>query len=416
MINSGKKNTPGNIMIFSERILKVKPSPTMAVTAMAAQMKAKGIDVISFGSGEPDFDTPDHIKKAAINAINTGKTKYTQVGGIPELKKAIALKFQRDNSLEYTTDEITVNCGGKHSFYNLMQIMLNEGDEIIIPAPYWVSYPDMALLAGGVPVFINTDDASGFKITPEQLEKAITPKTRAIVLNSPSNPTGSAYTLDELRALAAVIEKTDIIPISDDIYEMIIYDGFKFFNIANVSKEMKKRTIVLNGVSKTYSMTGWRIGYMAGNSGIIKKIEIQQSQSTSNPATISQYAALEALEGDQTVLNNMIEAFDRRRHFVVEGLNSIPGFKCRKPEGAFYAFPNVEGVYELPKWKTIQEKYPDTFKSTSLCSYLLEEARTAVVPGIGFGNDGYFRISFATSDENLKEGISRIKAAVDKLV
>ncbi len=403
-------------MIFSERILKVKPSPTLAVTAMAAQLKAKGIDVIGFGAGEPDFDTPDHIKNAAINAIKTGKTKYTPVGGVPELKKAITMKFKRDNALEYTTDEVTVNCGGKHSFYNLMQIMLNDGDEIIIPAPYWVSYPDMALLAGGVPVFINTDDASGFKIIPDQLEKAITPRTRAVVLNSPSNPTGSAYTLDELKALASVIEKTDIIPISDDIYETIMYDGFKFSNIANVSDEMKRRAIVLNGVSKTYAMTGWRIGYMAGNSDIIKKIETVQGQSTSNPATISQYAAIEAITGDQTVLDHMLTAFDRRRRFIVKELNSIPGFSCRMPEGAFYVFPNVDGIYRLPKWNALTEKYPDKYRSSSLCAYLMEEARTAVVPGIGFGNDSYFRISFATSDENIKEGISRIRAAVEKLV
>ena len=403
-------------MIFSERILKVKPSPTLAVTAMAAQLKAKGIDVIGFGAGEPDFDTPEHIKDAAISAIKSGKTKYTPVGGVPELKKAITMKFKRDNSLEYSPDEVTVNCGGKHSFYNLMQIMLNDGDEVIIPAPYWVSYPDMALLAGGVPVFINTDDASGFKITPEQLKNAITPRTRAVVINSPSNPTGSAYTLDELKALAEVIEKTGIIPISDDIYETIIYDGFKFFNIANVSDEMKRRTIVLNGVSKTYAMTGWRIGYMAGNAEIIKKIETVQGQSTSNPATISQYAAIEAISGDQTVLAHMLIAFDRRRNFIVKELNSIPGFSCRMPEGAFYVFPNVDGVYKLPGWKKVIEKNPDKYKSSSLCAYLMEEARTAVVPGIGFGDDNYFRISFATSDENIKEGMNRIRAAVEKLV
>lgn len=403
-------------MIFSDRILKVKPSPTLAVSAMAAQLKARGIDVISFGSGEPDFDTPDHIKKAAIKAINEGKTKYTPVGGIPELKKAVSMKFKRDNSLDYSTDEITVNCGGKHSFYNLMQVTINDGDEVIIPAPYWVSYPDMVLLAGGIPVFIETSDASGFKITPSQLKAAITSKTRAIVINSPSNPTGSAYTRDELGEIAAIIEKTDIIPISDDIYETIIYDGFSFCNIANISDSMKKRSVILNGVSKTYSMTGWRIGYMAGEAELIKKIEIQQGQSTSNPTSISQYAAIEALTGDQTVLHNMLEAFDRRREFVVAGLNTIPGFSCRKPEGAFYAFPNVEDVYKLKNWNEVAEKYPDEYRSSSLCAYLLEEARTAVVPGIGFGNDNYFRISFATSDENLKEGLKRIQSAIEKLV
>ncbi|HOK91862.1 MAG TPA: pyridoxal phosphate-dependent aminotransferase [Spirochaetota bacterium] len=403
-------------MKFSDRIQRVKPSPTLAVTAMAAQLQSQGIDVIGFGSGEPDFDTPQNIKEAAIKAINSGKTKYTPSGGIPELKEAVVKKFKRDNNLEYQLSEVIINCGGKHSFYNLIQVIIDDGDEVIIPSPYWVSYPDMVLLAGGKPVFIETDISTGFKIKPQQLEQKITSKTKAVVINSPSNPTGAAYTRHELEELARVLEDKDLIIISDDIYETIVYDGFKFFNIANISEKIKEKTIVLNGVSKTYAMTGWRIGYAAGNSDIIKKMDILQGQSTSNPTTISQWAAVEALSGDQSVLDHMLVAFDRRRNFVVDGLNNIPGLKCYKPEGAFYAFPDCSEVYKLKGWSKVSEKYKDDYKSSSLCAYLMEEARTAVVPGIAFGNDNYFRISFATSDEKLKEGLKRIKEAIEKLV
>ncbi len=403
-------------MKFSDRILKVKPSPTIAVTSMASLLKSQGVDIIGFGAGEPDFDTPENIRKAAINAIETGKTRYTPSGGLPELRNAVVTKLKRDNNLEYKPSEVIINCGGKHSFYNLMQVLLNDGDEVIIPAPYWVSYPDMVLLAGGKPVIISTEAGSGFKITPEQLKSSITSKTRAVVINSPSNPTGAAYTFEELKKLADVLEKTDIIPISDDIYETILFDGFKFSNIANVSEAMKKKTVVLNGCSKTYAMTGWRIGYMAGDQELINKIDIIQSQSTSNPTTISQWAAIEALTGDQGVLAKMMVAFQRRRDFVVKELNSMPGVNCFNPDGAFYAFPGVSGVYELKGWNKISEKYQDPYKSSSLCAYLMEEARTAVVPGIAFGNDRYFRMSFATSDENLKEGLKRIRAALEKLL
>ncbi len=402
-------------MKFSDRILKVKPSPTLAVTEMAAQLKSQGIDVLGFGSGEPDFDTPQHIKDAAIKAIESGKTKYTPAGGLPELKKAIADKFLRDNKLDYRLSEVIVNCGGKHSFYNLMQVLLNNGDEVIIPSPYWVSFPSMVELAGGIPVILKTEAETNFKITPEQLKKSITHKTSAIVINSPSNPTGAAYTFDELKALSEVILDAGILAISDDIYESIIYENYKFNNIANVSNDMFKKTIVLNGVSKTYAMTGWRIGYMAGNENIIKKVEILQGQSTSNPSSISQYAAIEALSGNQSVVGKMVKAFDRRRKLVVQGLNSIPGFNCYNPEGAFYVFPRVDEVYKFKGWKKIEEKYKDEYKSSSLCAYLLEEAKSAVVPGIGFGNDNYFRMSFATSDESLIEGIKRIKEAIEKL-
>lgn len=402
-------------MQFSGRILKVKPSATLAITALANSLKAKGVDVIGFGSGEPDFDTPTHIKNAAIRAIDAGKTKYTPAGGIPELKKAIVEKFRRDNGLEYDVSQVTVNCGGKHSFYNLMQVLLNDGDEVIVPAPYWVSYPPIVELAGGVPVILNTGEESGFKITPSLLEKAIGKKTRAVILNSPSNPTGATYSRQELEGLAAVLEKHDIAIISDDIYESIVYDGRSFTNTAGLSKELYKNTIILNGVSKAYSMTGWRIGYMAGDAEVIKKVEILQSQSTSNPTSISQWASVDALTGDQSVIAAMVEAFDRRRRLIVDGLNSAPGITCLMPEGAFYAFPNIRGVEGLRSWKDVRKKYEGTSLSSALTSYLLEVAQVAVVPGVEFGSDDNIRLSFATSDENIGKGVERIKAALEKL-
>ncbi|HQP49636.1 MAG TPA: pyridoxal phosphate-dependent aminotransferase [Spirochaetota bacterium] len=405
------------MMLFSDRILQIKPSPTLAITAVANAMKAKGIDVVGFGSGEPDFDTPRFIKDAAIRAIESGKTKYTPVGGITELKQAIAEKFKRDNNLEYSNSEITVNCGGKHSFYNLMQILLNKDDEVIVPAPYWVSYPSMISLADGNPVILYTKEENGFKITPEELTKHLTPKTRAIVINSPSNPTGATYSKLELEVIADILLEKNILVISDDIYESILYDGIHFTNIACLSEDHKRNTIVLNGVSKTYSMTGWRIGYMAGNADIIKKVEILQSQSTSNPTSISQWASIEALIGDQSVIQEMVDSFTRRRKIIVEGLNSIPGITCMNPEGAFYAFPNVTGVYALPGWKGIAEKYADKpNNSHRITTYLLEEAKVAVVPGAEFGSDDNIRMSFATSDENIVKGVERIKAAIQTLL
>ncbi|HNW30357.1 MAG TPA: pyridoxal phosphate-dependent aminotransferase [Spirochaetota bacterium] len=402
-------------MKFSERILQVKPSPTLEVTALANALKAKGIDVIGFGTGEPDFDTPDHIKAAAIRAIESGKTKYTPSGGIPELKKAIIEKFKRDNNLEYKPSEVIVNSGGKHSFYNLMQVLLNKGDEIIIPAPYWVSYPPMTTLADGVPVIIDTTEEGGFKMTPDQLDRAITPRTRGIVINSPSNPTGSAYTKKDIQALAEVVGDRDILLLSDDMYESILYDGFEFYNIANVSDKMKQKTIVMNGVSKAYSMTGWRIGYMAGDASIMAQVDTLQSQSTSNPTSISQWAAVEALNGDQKPVAEMVEAFARRRTLIVDALNKVPGFTCLSPNGAFYAFPGVEKVYSMKGWPAVVEKYKSDFNSSRLTSYLLEEARVAVVPGIAFGTDKHIRLSFATSDKNIVEGVKRIDEAIRKL-
>ena len=402
-------------MRLAERILKIQPSPTLEVAALANALKAKGIDVISFGAGEPDFDTPRNIKDAAISAIEQGKTKYTPSGGINELKKAVADKFLRDNKLEYKLSEIIINSGGKHSIYNLMQVLLNDGDEVIIPSPYWVSYPPIVELAGGVPVIIDTTDETSFKILPEQLKKAITKKTRAVVINSPSNPTGAAYTIDELKALASVVEGTDILIISDDIYESILFDKFEFTNCACFSPELKKQTVVLNGVSKTYSMTGWRIGYMACDEEIIKKIDILQSQSTSNPTSIAQWASVEALNGDQSIISEMLSAFERRRRLIVDGLNAVPGFSCFNPNGAFYAFPKISGLYKMDGWKNISEKYSSKYNSSKLTSFLLEEARVAVVPGIAFGNDDYIRLSFATSDENIAKGLERINEAIKKI-
>ncbi|MCU0847517.1 MAG: pyridoxal phosphate-dependent aminotransferase [Spirochaetes bacterium] len=403
-------------MKLAERILKIKPSPTLAVTALANSLKARGIDVIGFGSGEPDFDTPRFIKDAAVRAIDSGKTKYTPAGGIPELKKAVADKFKRDNNLEYKISEVTINCGGKHSFYNLMQVLLDEGDEVIIPAPFWVSYPDIVLLADGNPVIIHSDEKDGFKVFPEQIKAAITSRTKAVVINSPSNPTGAAYTKDELRKIAETVADRDILLISDDIYESIIYDGLEFSNVANISEDIKKKTIVLNGVSKAYSMTGWRIGYMAGDEKIIKNVEMIQSQSTSNPTSISQWASVEALNGDQSVIGEMVSAFDRRRKIIVDGLNSIPGFSCLNPNGAFYAFPGIEKAASFKGWKTVSDKYGADSISSAMSSYLLEEARVAVVPGLPFGSDRHIRLSFATSDELIIEGLKRIKSAIEKLV
>ena len=402
-------------MKFSERILKVKPSATLAINALANSLKARGVDVIGFGTGEPDFDTPASIKMAAIEAIEAGKTKYTPAGGIPELKKAIVEKFRRDNDLSYETSQVTVNCGGKHSFYNLMQVLLNEGDEVIVPSPYWVSYPPIVQLAGGTPVIVKAPQARGFKLAPDELEKAITKKTRAVIINSPSNPTGAAYTREELEALAEVLLKRDVLIVSDDIYESILYDGMRFVNMANLSPELKKRTIVLNGASKAYSMTGWRIGYMAGDKDIIAKAEILQSQSVSNPTSISQWASVEALTGDQSVIRAMVEAFDRRRMIIIDALNGVPGMSCLMPQGAFYAFPNIEGVTRLPGWREARKKYSQDSESAALTAYLLEEAQVAVVPGVEFGADSNIRLSFATSDENIVKGVERIRAAVEKL-
>lgn len=388
---------------ISARANLIQPSPTLAITAKAAELKRAGIDVIGLGAGEPDFDTPEHIKEAAIAAIQAGYTKYTPVDGIPELKQAIVDKFKRDNNLEYTVDQVIASVGGKQSCYNLAQAILNPGDEVLVLAPYWVSYPAFALLADAVPVIIEAGIEQRFKITPEQLAAAITPKTRLIFLNSPSNPSGLAYTFDELKALGEVLLKhPDIIVATDDMYEHILWTDEPFVNILNACPELYDRTVVLNGVSKAYSMTGWRIGYAAGPKQIIKTMQKLQSQSTSNPCSIAQRAAVGALNGSNDCIAPMLSAFKTRHDFVVEGLNALPGVQCLAGDGTFYAFADVREAIKNKGFKNDIE----------FCAYLLEEARVAVVPGSAFGSEGYFRLSFATSDEALKEALSRMKAVL----
>ena len=392
--------------IVSNSLKRIKPSPTMAVTSKAREMRAAGKDIIGLGAGEPDFDTPDNIKKAAIEAIRKGDTKYTTVDGTPALKKAVQNKFSRENGLAYDLDQITVGTGGKQVLYNAFMATINKGDEVIIPAPYWVSYPDIILLAGGKPKIIKCEEKEHFKLTPKKLEKAISKKTKWIILNSPSNPTGSAYTKKEIEELSKVLIKyKNVYILSDDIYEHITYDNFKFFTIAQI-KSMKDRTLTMNGVSKSYSMTGWRIGYAAGPKEIIKAIAKIQSQSTSNPTSISQAAAVEALNGTQDFIQERANSFKERRDFVVKSLNDINGLSCLRPEGAFYVFPSCKKLLgKKTKLKTDKE----------FVEKLLEKAEVAVVQGSAFGLEGYFRISYATSMENLKRAMERIKSFCDGL-
>jgi len=392
--------------IVSNSLKRIKPSPTIAVTQKARELKAAGKDVIGLGAGEPDFDTPENIKKAAIDAINKGDTKYTAVDGTPALKQAIINKFKKENNLEYSTDEITVGTGGKQVIYNAFMATLNKGDEVIIPAPYWVSYPDMVLLAGGNPKIVKCNENDGFKLTPKNLKKAITKKTKWLILNSPSNPTGASYTRGEIESLSEVLIKNKNIHIlSDDIYEHITYDNFNFFTIAQISK-LKNRTLTMNGVSKSYAMTGWRIGYAAGPKEIIKAISKIQSQSTSNPSSISQAAAVEALNGSQDFIQERSEAFKERRDFVVNSLNNIKGISCLKPNGAFYVFPSCKKLLgKKTKLKTDKD----------FVEKLLEKSLVAVVQGSAFGLDGYFRISYATSMDNLKKSLERIKSFCESL-
>ncbi len=390
---------------LSNRVNRVKPSLTLVITAKAAELKRAGKDIISLGAGEPDFDTPDHIKAAGVHAIENGQTRYTAVDGTPELKDAIIAKFKRDNHLTFAADQILVSSGGKQSFYNLCQGVLNDGDEVIIPAPYWVSYPDMALLAGGVPVIIEAGIEQGFKITPQELEAAITPKTKLVVINSPSNPTGAVYTAEELKALGDVLAKhPDILIASDDMYEHILLSDTPFTNILEVSPELTDRTVVMNGVSKAYSMTGWRIGYAGGPKDIIAAMRKVQSQSTSNPCSISQAASVEALNGDQGCIQTMLVEFKKRHDFVVERINQIPGFKCIPAAGAFYAFMDVRDA--------MKQKGFDT--DADFATAILEEVEVAAVPGSGFGADGHLRISFATSMENLVNALDRIDTFMQK--
>ncbi len=392
--------------IVSNNLKRIKPSPTIAVSTKAREMRAAGMDVIGLGAGEPDFDTPDNIKEAAMEAIKNGDTKYTAVDGTPALKKAIADKFKRENNLSYTTDQITVGTGGKQVIYNTFMATLNKGDEVIIPAPFWVSYPDMVLLAGGTPKIVKCDEKDSFKLSAKKLEKAISKKTKWLILNSPSNPTGAGYTKKEIEDLSKVLLKNKkIFILSDDIYEHIRYDNFNFFTIAQIS-QLKERTLTMNGVSKSYAMTGWRIGYAAGPKEIISAIRKIQSQSTSNPSSISQAAAVEALNGQQNFIKERAEAFKERRDFVVNSLNDIKGINCLKPNGAFYVFPSCKDLLnKKTKLKT----------DTEFVQKLLEKSMVAVVQGSAFGLNGHFRISYATSMKNLEKAISRIKDFCDNL-
>lgn len=394
---------------LANRLNLIKPSPTLAITAKAAALKAEGQDIIGLGAGEPDFDTPEFIKKAALRALEKGETKYTNVEGTPALRKAIAQKFLKDNHLTYDLSEIIVSCGAKHILFNALMATLNEGDEVIIPAPYWVSYPDMSLLFGGVPKIIKTQEENHFKVTPTSLEDAITERTKWFILNSPSNPTGMCYTEKELHDLGTVLKKYPHIWIlSDDIYEHLVFDDLVFKTLAEVVPDLKDRTLTINGVSKTYAMTGWRIGYGAGPKSLINAMKMLQSQSTSNPSSIAQAAATEALVGDQSFLEDFRKSFEERRNMVVDLLNTCPGLFCLKPNGAFYVYPSAKGL--------IDKKTPkgDILKSDSdIAAYFLDYVGVAVVPGEAFGLSPYFRISYATSIGILKDACHRIKKACE---
>jgi aspartate aminotransferase len=391
---------------LSDRVQRIKPSPTLAVTARAAELRRQGKDIIGLGAGEPDFPTPAHVRMAAKEAIDAGMTRYTPVGGTPELKDAIVSKFKRDNGLDYVADQVLVSCGGKQSFFNLCQAMIDSGDEVIIPAPYWVSYPDMVLLADGTPVVIETTMESAFKITAEQLEAAITPKTRLVVLNSPSNPSGKAYTKAELAALGEVLMRhPQVFVATDDMYEHILWTEEPFANILNATPALYDRTIVLNGVSKAYAMTGWRIGYAAGPAALIKAMSKIQSQSTSNPTSISQKASEAALNGAQDCVQEMLVAFKQRHDAVVAGLNALPGVSCLESDGTFYAFPDMSGLIEA---------LPEVDDDLALGEYLIEHAGVALVPGTAFGTPGHMRLSFATDLPTLERALERLGAVANR--
>jgi aspartate aminotransferase len=405
--------TQVDIMPFiADALGRIQPSPTVALTGKVNELKAAGRDIIGLGAGEPDFDTPDHIKAVAIEAINRGETKYTAVSGTIAARQAIVDKFKRENGLEYTVDQITIGCGGKQVLYNAIMATMNEGDEVIIPAPYWVSYPDIVLLAGGTPVVVSAGINSGFKMTPADLEAAITPKTKWLIFNSPSNPTGAAYTADEIRALADVLVKHPHVWImTDDIYEHLVYDGFEFTTMAQVAPELFDRTLTVNGLAKAYSMTGWRVGYAGGPKEIIAAINKVQSQSTTHTSSISQAAAVEALNGPQDFMKDWIETFRGRRDYVVEQLNSIPGLSCPTPVGAFYVYPSCAGA--------IGKKTPGGMEinnDTDFVTGLLEDEGVAVVQGVAFGLEPHFRVSYATSNENLEKAMERIRRFCESLV
>ncbi len=396
-------------MKLADRTKRIKPSPTIAAGAKATAMRARGIDIISFAQGEPDFDTPQNIKEAAYKAIREGFTKYTPPAGIDELKDAVIQKLKRDNGLTYDRSQISTSVGAKLCLYNLAQSLFQAGDEVIVPAPYWVSYPDIILLMDAQPVILPTTEQQGFKITPEQLKSAVTPRTKAILINTPSNPTGATYTAPELKALAEVLLEKQIFIIADEIYEKFLYDGTVFTSIASLGKEIKDQTMIINGVSKTYAMTGWRIGYAAGPAEIIAAMNMIQSQNVSNPVSFCQKAAAEALNGPQDSIKEMVTEFDRRRRYIVDRLNAMPGVRCLLPKGSFYVFPNISGLFGK-KWgeKTLGN-------SSDVTDFLLEEAKCAVVAGIAFGDDQFMRISYATSMPNIEKGMNRIEEAIKKL-
>ena len=396
-------------MKLSKRVHQLAPSPTLALTAKAMSMRSQGLDVISFGAGEPDFDTPDHIKQAAIQAIESGFTKYTPVGGIDELKDAIIEKFQNENGISYNRSEILVSCGGKHAIYNLAQALFQPGDEVIIPAPFWVSYPPIVELAGATPVILETSERDGFKISSECLREAITSRTKALILNSPCNPTGAAYDREELTGLAEVILQEGIYVVSDEIYEKIVFDGFRFTSMASLSSDLKNQTVIVHGMSKTYSMTGWRIGFTAGPSDLIKAMTNVQSQSTSNPTSIAQKAAITALAGPQQAVVDMVKVFRDRRNLIVDRLNAIKDVSCLKPQGAFYVFPDLSQFFGR-SWEGKR-----LTGSLDLADYFLTTSHVAMVPGVSFGGEGHMRLSFATSTENIQRGLDRIEEGLDQL-
>ncbi|HET8577833.1 MAG TPA: pyridoxal phosphate-dependent aminotransferase [Methylomirabilota bacterium] len=394
--------------MLADRLKTLAPSPTLAMQAKAKAMRAQGINVISFGAGEPDFDTPRRIKDAAIRALESGQTKYTEVGGIPELRVAVCQKFKRDNGLEYTPEEVTVSCGAKHTLYNIVMTLVNPGDEVLIPSPYWVSYPEQVRLLGGAPIAVPTHEATGFDLDPGELRKAVTPRTKLIIVDSPGNPTGAVFSAQALAEVARLAVERDLWVVSDECYEALTYEG-RHVSIASLGADIKARTIVVNTCSKAYAMTGWRIGYAAGPRAIIKAMTDVQSQVTSNPTSIAQWAAVEALAGPQDEIAKMAGEFDRRRRVIVEGLNAIPGVTCVMPKGAFYAFPNVSGLYGK-RWTGGVLR-----GSADVCGFLLEEARIATVAGVDFGSDAHIRLSYATGLETIREGLARMDAAVRSL-
>jgi aspartate aminotransferase len=394
--------------MLADRLKTLAPSATLAMQARAKALRAQGIDVISFGAGEPDFDTPRRIKDAAIRAIERGQTKYTEVGGVPELRAAVCEKLRRDNGLEYTPDEVTVSCGAKHTLYNIFMALVNPGDEVLVPSPYWVSYPEQIRLVGGVPVAVSTPERTGFDLDPRELARAVSPRTKMIVLDSPGNPTGAVFSPEALAEVAKLAVDRGLWVVSDECYEVLTYEG-RHVSIASLSPEIKARTIVVNTCSKAYAMTGWRIGYAAGPKAIIKAMTDVQSQVTSNPTSVAQWAAIEALGGPQDEVAKMAGEFDRRRRVIVDALNAIPGVRCVMPKGAFYAFPNVSGLFGR------RAKAGVLRGSHDVCAFLLDEARIATVAGADFGSDAHIRLSYATGLETIKDGMARMDAAVRSL-